>query len=371
MFAAAELTLAMAVPFLAIKGYHTLLGSQAGVVVDQPEPGEPGWSALVDPTQVVGVAETTDGRLTGMAFVVLDDAGGAASVMVAPGELSVGDDNPNEPTADELDPAVVVRSMAEAMRLRLSAVEVVGDEEWVQAFGDSVLTVDNPDPVFAADGSPLFEVGIVDVAGDQAGRFVGRPTEGATLLSLGLRRQEFWSAVVDTGLAGSGPLAAMFPGAGGDAGQGSEPAVFELPAVAAPAGSEGVQVDLVAAEELVRTLVAFPAGLDGTDRLRIRIVGGDGDADLEDMASQVAARGLEVVEISTAATPYTGPSQLIVPIELSVVVDTERPGRTAMDDLNDLAAELDAEQLVTTRSDDQRTVSLVVGSDMDLGALVS
>ncbi len=347
----------MAVPFLAIKGYHTILGSQAGVVVDEPQPGDAGWSALVDPTSVVGVAEVLDGRLTGLAMVVVDDVGQASSVVLGSGDTVIGD----RPVSDS-SPVEAVERVAGELRLRLASIEVVDGDVWAEAFGPSVVTVDNPDPVIEADGAPLFDVGTVEVAGPQAARFIGLPSEGASLLSLGPRRDEFWSAVSENGLAGSGPLASMFPLDSG--GTSNDVAVFDLPTDVAESGVS--QIDQAQAEQLLRTLISFPAGRDGTDRLRIRIVDGYGQADLESLASRVAARGLEVVEISTATMLSQDSSQLIVPIELSSVVRQGGASRTALDDLNDLAAELDVEQLVTTRSDDQRTVSLVVGPDLDL-----
>ncbi len=373
----------MAVPFLAIKGYHTLLGSQAGVVVDQPEPGTPGWSALVDPTAVVGVAEVLDGELTGFAMVVVDDTGGASAVILGSGdalvdgsveavevetdEVEAGEAEAGEVEAGQLGPIEAVELAAKQLRLRLDSVQVVDDAAWIEAFGSSFLTLDNPDPVLQVDGTPLFEVGVVEVSGESASRFVGQPSEGSSLLSLGPRRLEFWSHVADNGLRGAGPLATLFPASRAEAGL--QPAVFELPTAVAEADDQTNRIDLPAAEQLLRTLVPFPAGQDGTDRLRVRIVDGHGGADLESIARQVAARGLEVVEISTA-TPSSQPSQLIVPIELSSVVPRQGSQRNALDDLNELADELDVEQLVTTRSDDQRTVSLIVGPDLDLAEVL-
>ncbi len=360
LFAAAELMLAMAVPFLAIKGYHTLLGSQAGVVVDEPAPGAPGWSALVEPTDVVGIAEVVDDRLTGLALVVVSDTGEASSVVLGSGQTVVGGRS-----LSEGDPIEAMERLAGDLRLRLASIELLDRAAWTEAFGSAVVTVDNPDPVFEADGTQLFDVGTLDVSGAEASRFLGLPSEGASLLSLSPRRDEFWSQVVEGGLVGSGPLVTLFPAPSGDTPT-TDIGIFELPTEPAESPGEPLAIDSTGAEQLLRTLVPFPAGQDGADRLRVRIVDGHGQADLESLARRVAARGFEVVEISTAVTPSADPSQLIVPIELSSAVPGDSPNRTALDDLDDLAAELDVEQLITTRSDDQRTVSLVVGPDLDL-----
>ncbi|MEL6985529.1 MAG: hypothetical protein AAFO29_24065, partial [Actinomycetota bacterium] len=47
LFAMAELLLALAIPFVLIRGYHTLLDSQAGTFVEEPTRSDPGWTALV------------------------------------------------------------------------------------------------------------------------------------------------------------------------------------------------------------------------------------------------------------------------------------------------------------------------------------
>lgn len=358
LFVAAELTLAMAVPFLAIKGYHTLLGSQAGVVVAEPEPGTPGWSALVEPTSVVAVAEVFDDRMTGFAIVVVGDDGAASSVVIGSSATVV---DGQELSAD--DPVQAMEQLASALRLRLSSIEVVDDAGWRQAFGAASVAVNNPDPVVDADGQALFEVGYVSVSGEDAAQFLGLPSPGSTDLSLTPRRNELWENLLLTGLAGTGPVAELFPA---DRAADTAPRrVYELPVAERQADSQQA-VDQEASEALLRTLVPFLAGQNGTDRLRVRIVDGHGDADLSQLANQIAARGLEVVEISTASTLLDQPSQLIVPIELSTAVDQAVAQTDALDDLEMLSAELDVEQLITTRSDDQRTVSLVVGPELEL-----
>jgi hypothetical protein len=130
LFVAVELVLTLAVPFLAIAGYHALLDSHAGRFEESPDEHEPGWRAVVDPTPVTAVAELTGGRLTGVAIVAghaeaSGDAAAGATVILVPGELVVDGQALAVRTVPD---AVAV--LGAALRLRISATESVDVQRW-------------------------------------------------------------------------------------------------------------------------------------------------------------------------------------------------------------------------------------------------
>ena len=335
-FAAAELVLAMAIPFLAIEGYHTLLGSRSGTFIDEPGPSDPGWTALVSATPIVGVAEVHDGMVSGLALIVpastvgrSDTAGG--TVVLVPGNTSVSTPD-GSVELSRLEPAVAVRTLAQSMRISLSSAELLDDETWSQVLDGTVYELDNPDPVPGAGrGSVLaFAVGSVTVGASNAAVFAGRPVDGGSLSTLSLRRRLLWEAMVAEPPTGGHRLAESLRHLSVDGGG---------RVIAAPTedrstdnGSSGPVLTPEAAEELVRTTVAFPSG----ERLKIRVVDRTGSADLEAVAAAVAGRGIEVVEIANAAQFDGGTTELIVPAELSV-------GR---DQLEDLAGEWGLEPII-------------------------
>ena len=147
LFIGAELVLAMAIPFLAIAGYHALLDSRAGYFVEEPSESDPGWRALVEPTPVVAVVEMERERLTGIALLVArSDAGrddvagtdtgdegdasqGGASqggtVILVPGTLWIDGAPLDGRTPDE-----AVTALGQALRLGVSGTVVVDEERW-------------------------------------------------------------------------------------------------------------------------------------------------------------------------------------------------------------------------------------------------
>ena len=142
LFTLVEVTLAMAVPFLAIAGYHALLDSRAGRFVDEPGIGEPGWRAVVEPSPVVAVVETADGAITGVALLAghtEQNVGGA--VILVPGTLRLGD-----ATLDQLGPEAAVAELSAALRLQVSATEIMAEEDWAAFLGEQSYRVSNPDP---------------------------------------------------------------------------------------------------------------------------------------------------------------------------------------------------------------------------------
>lgn len=124
--------------------------------------------------------------------------------------------------------------------------------------------------------------------------------------------------------------------------------VVELPMVVT---SDAAVIDASAAEDLLRDIVAFPSG----NRLEIRVVDRSGHADLSAIAAQLAARGVEVVEIANAVQFDDGSTEVIRPVILGDVGDQ----------LEDLVADLGVQPIID-QEQEHDTVTLLVGIDFRL-----
>ncbi|MDH5520110.1 MAG: hypothetical protein OEZ14_06210 [Acidimicrobiia bacterium] len=370
VFAAVEIVLAMAIPFILIRGYHTLLSSNTGTFVDSPTIDEPGWSALVSATPLTAVVEVVDDGISGATLIVAsgdvaaEDAvvAGGGTIVLIPGDLvlppnltTVSGESATTPMRlSDLAPAEAGDALAALLNIDLTSVEVMDDGAWTAALSDAVYELDNPDPVPATaakvdpdggSGTPArlaFVVGPVVVSGADAAVFLGRPVDGGSLSSVMPRRHQFWSALLDQDPAGSNGLASAVR-AVGPSGK-----VVELPTVAE---SEAPAIDADAAEALLRDTVAFPSG----NRLEIRVVDRTGDADLGLVAAQLAGRGLKVVEIANAVQFDEGSTELIRPTDLA----------DGIGQFEDLVAELGVEPIVDPEQE-HNTMTLLVGRDFRL-----
>ncbi len=348
LFTLAELTLALAIPFVLIQGYHTLLDSQTGTFIEEPTRSEPGWAALVDPTEVIGIAEVDRGVVTGVTLVVHNpEQSSAGSIVLVPGTLELG----GSLLADR-DPTEAVLAVSEALRLGLARVEVLDEEGWGGFLGPSRYELESPDPVPDGAGGVLLPVGPVGVGADEAPAFVGRPATDAVAVSVLPRRRLLWEAVLDDPPDSGSSLAVDLAAVDRVSSR-----VFDLPVTQL----EPVAVlDGAGAELLVRDVVAFPAGAAAGDRLRVRIVDRTGLAPLEDIAAAVAAEGLEVIEIANALAFDDGPSQVIAPVTL-VGPDGQLSG-----DLTAFAQSIGlADVTVDPEPVDEFVVTVVIGADFD------
>lgn len=357
LFIAAEAVLILAIPFLAIKGYHTLLESRAGIVVDQPSSEDPGWTALVDPTPVYGVAEMADGQLTGLTLIVGSGPSTTGSVILAPPTLEV-DGSP----VDQLGPDQAVVALARALRLDLTDITVLDESAWQQVLGSQSYLVNNPDPVPGTDDEILLPVGEVEVTAETVAGFLGRPIVGAPLYSTLPRRHQFWTSVVEgppvADHALSIHLRETFADRGGQ--------VLELPTVTDPGSATAeFTVDPAAAEQLVRTTVAFPAGFDGTDRLRLRVIDRNGGQPIAEIAAGLAGQGVEVVQIGRALRFDDGATEIIVPLDLAGSVP-DGEGTGAQDQIDRLAESLGVEPLVDPEAEPGAAVTLLIGAGFSI-----
>jgi hypothetical protein len=300
-FLAAELILVMAIPFLLIHGYHTLLDSRAGNLIAEPGPDDPGWLALVDPSEVVGIAEVERGAVTGVTLLIhnpLDGSTGGA--VLVPGTLEL-----DGRLLQELPPADAVAAVSAALRLGANRTEVLDEDGWRELLGATSYSLPNPDPVSPLADGPGFAVGTVEVDGSLAAAFVGRAADGAGPVSALPRRRLLWEALLSSPPSGQGPLADDLAAIDSASSRVLDMPVLELEPRAV--------LDADEAEQLIRDIVAFPAGAVLGDRLGVRVVDRTGEADLGTAAATVAAVGVEVVSIGNAGAFAPGPTELVVP----------------------------------------------------------
>lgn len=350
LFTLAELTLALAIPFVLIRGYHTLLDSQAGTFIEEPTRTEPGWAALVDPTEVTGIAEVDRGVVTGVTLVVHNpEQASVGSVVLVPGTLEL-----DGSLLAEREPGDAVLAVSEALRLGLARIEVLDQEGWAGFLGAARYELESPDPV-PGDGEAdeiLLPVGPVDIGASEAPAFVGRPAAGAVAVSVLPRRRLLWEAVLARPPDSGSPLATDLAAVDGAASRVIDLPVTQLEPVAT--------LDATVAELLVRDVVAFPAGAVAGDRLRVRIVDRTGAARLESIAAAVAAEGVEVIEIANAAVFDDGPSQVIAPVTLVL------PDGQLVPDLAEFAVKVGlADVTIDPEPVEESVITVVVGRDFD------
>lgn len=306
LFIGAELLLAMAIPFLAIAGYHALIDSRAGRFVEEAGPADPGWRAVVDPSPLVAVVEMENGRLTGIALLAghIDESAGGTVILV-PGTLTVGTQTVGEQRLVDLAPEEAVAAIGAALRLRIPSFEVVDGERWPSVLGDSSYVMDNPDPVVGDSAETLLAVGPTDVGGANAALFLGRPAPDSDPITLNFRRHLFWTSVVADPPTTDDPLVAWILEVSGPSAQ-----VVDLPLIAI---EPNPSLDLASAEVLIREVVPVPAGASPGDRIQVRVIDRTGTADLPAIAAKVASTGAEVVEIGNAQEFDGGTTVVVVP----------------------------------------------------------
>ena len=351
----------MAIPFVAIEGYHTLLASRAGKFVEEPTRDDPGWRALVDATPVLGLAEVDNGIVTGITLVVSNPQS-AGSVVLVPGTLEV-----NGVALNTYPPVEAVEVLASSLRLAVSPIEVLDEAGWSAAVGTEVYQLDSPDPVPDPTGQALFGVGPVEVRAELMAPFVGRPALGVAPVSVQPRRHLLWNALLEDPPAVDSVLATALGDLDPGLSRVIDLPVTQLEPVALP--------DNPAIESMVRDIVAFPAGSVPGDRLQVRVLDRTGAADLEGIAAAVAANGMEVVEIGNANEFDGGETEVIAPVGLGTQGDSgaelgTTPELNMPPELNDLARAVGA---ATIRIDEDPAedfvVTVVVGTNFDLANL--
>ncbi len=289
VFVFVEVLLFIAIPVLAYSGFRTLLDSRTGTFIDDPGPESPGWLALVDPSPVVGVVEMDEGRITGIAVVVkIGQTARGGAVILVPAELQANEGQ----SIQALTPEAAVESVAAALQLRIPVVEVVDADRWSTLLHDSSYILNNPDPVPTAEGDVMFAVGPVEVSGGGAAAFLGRTVDGQDSLAALVRRELFWSKLLEVPPAATDdPLSRTIRSVADGPHE-----VIQMPLERSTVGAPVVSAER--AEALVRRVVAFPAGDQANRRFRMLIEDRTGTADLDAVARSLGRLGIEVVAIS-------------------------------------------------------------------------
>lgn len=342
LFVAAELLLAMAIPFLAIAGYHTLLDSRAGRFVEEPSPSDPGWRAIVDPSPVHAVVEVEQNRLTGVVLLAGHDEQFPGTAILVPGTLHL-DGAP----LSARPPAEAVQLLGSALRLRIPSFDVLDEWRWPRVLADKTYDLENPDPVAGLEGQEILSVGAVQIGGEEAALFVGRPSPGADPITVSTRRLLLWSALLADPPSAEDEIAQQLRDIGGPGAQ-----TVELPLMAI---EPNPSPDLEATETLVREVVPVPAGANPGDRIQVRVIDRTGTADLATIASEVASNGAEVIEIGNAREFDGGETLLVVPL------GAEGPG------LTELAMLMGAATVSDSEGDSEAVVTLLIGVDFAPG----
>lgn len=304
-FAFVEALLIGAIPLLGVIGFDALLSSRTGTFVEQPGPGEPGWAVLVGPSPVTAVVLELDGQAAGAAIVAQPGVGedGGAIVVVAPNVLLDGAPLHSLPV-DE----VALRLGAE-LDLGVGATVVMDAEAWDAVLGSSTVEVDNPDPIPVAAGESELAIGRIDLGSDDVARFVGRAAAEGPTEAIVVRNERLWEALLDVagdgGLAVDHPLGALL--------EQLEAGPVEVTVAPTEAGALGLVFAAEPTEALVRRIVPFPSGADGGDRPAVQILARTASVDLEAIAEDVAALGVEVVLIGYADPFDQGETELVVP----------------------------------------------------------
>ena len=289
VFVVLEVLLFIAIPVLGYGGFRTLLDSRTGTFIDDPGPDSPGWLALVDPSPVVGVVEMDEGRITGIAVVVkIGQTARGGAVILVPAKLEANEGQ----TIQALTPEAAVESVAAALQLRIPVVEIVDADRWATLLQGSSYTLNNPDPVPTPEGDVMFAVGQVEVSGEGAAAFLGRTVDGQDSLAALVRRELFWSELLENPPGASDdPLSRTILSIADGPHE-----VIRMPLASSEMGSLIVNVER--AEELVRRVVAFPAGDQAERRFSVRIEDRTGQADLDAVARSLGRLGVEVIAIS-------------------------------------------------------------------------
>ncbi len=292
VFVVMEVALLLAIPVLGYAGFRTLLDTRTGTFIENPGPDDPGWQALVDPSPLTTVVEVGDqGTVTGLAVIAgLGQTTTGGAVILIPAEMVFA-----EKELASLAPSDAAAVVEDILKLRIPTAEVVDTQRWAQLLQDTTYSFQNPDPVPDATGSVVFPVGEVEVDGGRAALFLGRTGAGADPLASLVRRELFWTELLKNP-----------PPIGSDAfsrqlhtvAQGPHEVII-VPFVRGASGVPGPVADEV--EALVNRVVPFPAAGDVGERYQATVEDRTGGADLDQIAGNLASRGVEVVAIANGS----------------------------------------------------------------------
>ncbi len=194
--------LVAAVPALAWVGKERLLDSKGGeVVVGGTDPDEPGYRALVVPTETGLVLQRDDeGTITATTLLALGAGEAGGTVLQIPMNTKVREqkflfDRLSVVAANSSD-ELYVREVADLLNVGIPMDNVVTiDDESLASLTAPVapLAIDNPDPVLTDDGETI-PAGPVELSADQVGPYLRASAGGEDELARLARNELVWSA---------------------------------------------------------------------------------------------------------------------------------------------------------------------------------
>ncbi len=317
LFIAMEVVLLGSIPVLGLLGFQSLLGTRSGEFAVEPGPSDAGWVAAVAPSPLSILVDVDNGRVGGAVLLAPNGDGiDGGTVILISGATEI-----EGRTLSDRTPTDVVAVLEEALRLEIGAPGIADGEGWELLLGDQSIELANPDPVVddqgvsgAATQDPPVEPSILVPAGrvsvapiDLAALSTREPIASSDPEALEFRREVLWSALLDNAifdaeLEGDDGLVVAAQHLGHIAN--GIHRIESLPL-------DGAEINLVAAEDLIRSAVALPRGHEVGARLQVRIVDRTGGNDLEAAARNLGRAGFEVVQIANAATFDDGTTQVL------------------------------------------------------------
>lgn len=307
-FVVSEVLLLGAIPVLALLGFQQLLDSRAGEFAVAPGPNDPGWMAVIEPTPIGALVDVDEGRVAGVVLVSAagDEAEGGTVILVS-GSTEIEGRPLTSRTPEE-----AIEALELTLRLAIDPPVELDEAGWADLLGGQMVELANPDPVPGADGEVLVPAGRVVVGPSELVPLSARlPVGISDPEALEFRRTVLWRTLLaDIDFGETDPWPAE---------RSATEEVRRLLAVIA-AGIhrieslplDGRQIDLEAAEELVRSSVARPVGPVAGARLQVRIIDRTGTNDLPEAARNLGRAGFEVVQIGNAGVFDEGQTQLLV-----------------------------------------------------------
>ncbi len=285
IFILLEVALVLAIPFLAIEGYYTLLDSKAGTFAQESTSQDPGWSELVEATPIYAAIEVRDKKVQGVHLLI--ENGGDDTALYVPGETII-----NEKKLSSYGEAQAASVLAKKLNIAVREIKTFEDDKIRK-------TIAANEPIALA----AFDV---------------RNASGAQLGTSSWIEQT-------------------------------------LPLI------NGTQeIDTVAAEQLVRSIVAFPAGYEPGMRLPLRIVARTSEVPLNDVVLALAAEGFEVSEVANLPIFDEGDSAIIVPRSL-----LGEDAKTSAEEVDRLVSVFGTDMVIDETAEEGSPVTVLIGANYE------
>lgn len=303
--------IAVAATGLAYVGVHTVRESRDGRAVSSiTDPALPGFEALLAPTPTLAILHGEGDELVSAALVSLNsgDVGGSVVIVPPATKTSLTSDAVSVAYATQVGPSDTLRDAVPPLQgvlgIGIAESVVVDDARWAELVAPvAPLSLDNPDAV----GS--FEAGPIALEAVDVGTYLTATRDGESAMARAFRQQVFFEAWAGAVAAVDDPATAV-PGEV-DSGIGrfvrglaaGPHTVSTLPLRESDliTGDTRVDVDQVAWDALLPTLVPFPTASSPGRRVRVRVLDGTGDPDHVLMiAPRLIPAAAEVVVVGNA-----------------------------------------------------------------------